>query len=328
MNHKSRLILGIEIGGTKLQFGVGTGAEPEFRELIRRDIDRSRGAAGIQQQILETARELLNRHDIAAIGYGFGGPIDQATGRVVTSHQVDGWTGFPLCEWTQHQLGVPAVIGNDCDVAALAEATSGAGRGHRTVFYVTVGTGIGGGLVIDGLLHGADRPAVAEIGHLRPGTDCRSASATVESLASGLGMEQAARRLIEARDNGADELLQAADGDPLAVTGQLLASTAVAGNPLAITVLNNATTVLGWAIAQVMTLIAPDVVVIGGGVSMMPDAVFWAPLRLAIEAYTFGPLSGSCEFVPAVLGEDVVVHGAIAAACGRLSLADLSPPAE
>ena len=318
MNHKSHRILGIEIGGTKLQFGVGTGEEPEFQDFVRRDIERSDGAAGIQRQITETGRELLNRHAITAIGYGFGGPVNHATGRVVTSHQVDGWTDFPLCDWTQQELGVPAVIGNDCDVAALAESTFGAGRGHRTVFYVTVGTGIGGGLVIDGRPHGSDRPAVAEIGHLRPGISCQLASETVESISSGLGMEHAARKLIRRGENGAAELLRSANNEPSRVTGQLLASAAVDGSPLAQSVLTDATNTLGWAIAQVTTLIAPDIVVVGGGVSLMPESVFWVPLRAAVERYSFGPLKGSCEVARAALGEDVVVHGAIAAAACRL----------
>lgn len=305
------LILGIEIGGTKLQFGLGHGVDPTFVEFRRRDIDRTRGAEGIRDQILAETTEILSRHDVAAIGYGFGGPVNHKTGQVVTSHQVDGWTDFPLRDWTESETGLPAVLANDCDSAALAEATFGAGQGQRTVFYVTVGTGIGGGLVIGGQLHGTDRPAVAEIGHLRPGLDCESPSQTVEAIASGLGLEHHARQIAEKGGDGAGQLLSMCDGDLQLITGQLIAIAAEDNNPIARQVLRSATDTLGWAVAQMVTLIAPDIVVIGGGVPMMPDALFLEPLRAAVSRYSFGPLEGSFSIVAASLGESVVVHGAI-----------------
>lgn len=314
------LVLGIEIGGTKLQFGVGNGPAPACVELVRRDIDRSRGAEGILEQIGSTAAELGSRHQLAGVGYGFGGPVDHSTGCVVTSHQVQGWTGFPLRDWTQQHLGLPAVLGNDCDVATLAEATFGTGKNFRTVFYLTVGTGIGGGLVIDGALHGADRPAVAEIGHLRPGLDCVSADQTVESLASGLGMEQSAVRMVERGAEGSSQLLGFCDGDIQHLTGQMLATAAAAGNEIANQVLSTATQALGWAIAQMITLVAPDVVVVGGGVSMMPAQLFLEPLREAVDRFSFGPLKGACAVELPTLGEEVVVHGAILNAAQSLNL--------
>ncbi len=193
------MFLGIEIGGTKLQLGVGHGHGGPLVELVRLEIDPRRGAAGILAQIERAGLDLVRRHVIQRIGIGFGGPVDGAAGRVLKSHQVSGWDDAPLADWCRQTLGVPAVLANDCDAAALAEARFGAGRAATTVFYVTVGTGIGGGLVINGRLHGSHRPAVAEIGHLRPGLHADRAEDTVESLASGPGIAAAAQAILSGR---------------------------------------------------------------------------------------------------------------------------------
>ncbi|HUG89899.1 MAG TPA: ROK family protein, partial [Planctomycetaceae bacterium] len=125
--------LGIEIGGTKLQLAVGCGDGSPFDAFERCDIDRQRGAAAILEQIERIGRALLARHRVERIGIGFGGPVRAAEGRVTTSHQVTGWDEFPLAEWCRTTFAVPAVLGNDCDAAALAEARFGAGRGRRIV---------------------------------------------------------------------------------------------------------------------------------------------------------------------------------------------------
>lgn len=340
------MFLGIEIGGTKLQLGVGGGDGGELVALERRDIEPQRGAAGILQQIETVGAGLLQKHHVSRIGVGFGGPVDAAAGRVVKSHQVDGWENAPLADWCASALGRPAVIGNDCDVAALAEARFGAGRGKAIVFFVTVGTGVGGGLVIDGQPYGRQRPAAAEIGHLRPGLTADRPEETVESLASGWGIAAAARarlsgdvsrslqtarrgdgpvsadvvrrRLADAELTGREycaDLLHRAGGDLDVLTAQMVAQAAAEGNEIAREVLDHATQALGWAIAQVITLLAPEVIVVGGGVSLSGEQ-FFTPLRQQTARYVFPPLAGAYEIVPAVLGEEVVVQGALALAAG------------
>jgi glucokinase len=315
--------LGIEIGGTKLQFGVGPGDGRTFVDFVRLDVDRSRGGAGILEQIRDTGRRLVAAHRVQRVGYGFGGPVFGARGIVQKSHQVPGWDGMPLVEWTAENLQAPARLGNDCDVAALAEACYGAGADCRTVFYVTVGTGIGGGFVIDRKIYGADRPAAAEIGHLRPGLAAMSAHQTVEAEAAGPGIEaRLQRRLQEICENGladphAAALLTEVAGHVNLITAKQIASQAQRGNPLASQVYREATDVLGWAVAQVITVLAPEVVVAGGGVSLAGEDVFFRPLRNAVERYVFPPLAGSYRLEPAQLGESVVVHGALALAAGQ-----------
>ncbi len=314
------MFLGIEIGGTKLQLGVGTGDGPPFAAFRRLDVDPTRGARGILAQIERAGRELMTECPFQAIGFGFGGPINGPAGIVTTSHQVAGWDNFPLSDWCTKTFSVPTFLGNDCDMAALSEARFGAGRGKRSVFYVTVGTGVGGGLVLDGALFGSHRPAVAEIGHLRPGLDASEPSQTIESLSSGRGIEIGIREALAqspAAERDVAKLLQLCHGDPWQLTGKMVADAAQQGNLLAQRVMDRACQALGWGIAQVITLLAIEVVIVGGGVSLAGEIVFFTPLRDHVHRYVFPPLRDSYEIVPAQLGEEVVVHGAVAMAATR-----------
>lgn len=339
------MYLGIEIGGTKLQLGVGDGSDCELAALVRLDVNPRRGAAGILEQIENSASGLIQKHGVQRIGVGFGGPVDSAVGVTTKSHQVAGWESFPLGAWCRESLGKPAVLGNDCDSAALAEARYGAGRDAASVFYVTVGTGIGGGLVVNGQLHGRGRPAASEIGHLRPGLNADRPEMTVESLASGPAIAAAAwarmsgqvstplqtiraplehpnrqqvrERLAEMKDVEQEfiaDLAQRCGSDPERLTAKLVAQAATEGNEIARQVLDHACQAMGWGIAQVITLVAPEVVVIGGGVSLIGEQFFFMPVRAEVARYVFPPLAGSYRIVPAALGELAVVHGAIALA--------------
>lgn len=314
------MFLGIEIGGTKLQLGVGRGDGSEFVAFERRDVDIARGGQGIRDQIREVGRELVAAYPIERAAYGFGGPIFGDRGIVQTSHQVAGWDNFPLAQWTESELGIPTKLGNDCDVAALAEACFGAGRDANSVFYVTVGTGIGGGLVFARKIHGTDRPASAEIGHLRPGLDAISSKQTIESLAAGPGIAQSTRTRLEAMQQAGEATRDLHDfrercaGDFQQLTTKAIGEAAIAGNQLARDQYVSATRVLGWGIAQLITLVAPEVVVVGGGVSLVGDEVFFVPLRAAVQQFVFPALREAYRLVPAELGESVVVHGALALA--------------
>src|SRR5437764_3445532 len=143
------MYLGIEIGGTKLQLGLGRG-DGRLLGLWRGTVNPAAGGEGIRQQILAAVLELLATSNadwvsLRGVGVGFGGPTDDRTQRVIKSHHVAGWEDFPLAEWLTGHLWVPVVICNDADAACLAEATTGAGRGVSPVFYMTIGSGIGGG---------------------------------------------------------------------------------------------------------------------------------------------------------------------------------------
>ena len=299
------MFLGVEIGGTKLQVGVGLG-EGSIVELVRRDVDRTAGAYGILQQLAEVLPTLASRYPIARVGVGFGGPIDPAAGHTITSHQIAGWDDYPLAAWIRERVGLLAQLGNDADLAALAEARFGAGRGSDPVFYITVGTGIGGGFVRRGELHVGHGPAAAEIGHLRPGPTAVDPHDTVESIASGLAIERAAAVLAD------DPVFKSLGGRR--ITARELAEAAQSGHAPSKLILDRATTTLGWAVAQVVTLLSPEIVVIGGGVALLGEAMFYEPVRRAAAQFVFPPLRRSLRIAAPELGETTVVHGALALA--------------
>lgn len=332
------MYLGIEIGGTKLQFGVGAGDGSEFAAFERREVDLPRGGEGIREQIRDVGRMLIAKHPIERIGIGFGGPVFGSRGIVQKSHQVTGWDNFPLASWCETELQRPTRLGNDCDCAALAEACFGAGRDKRTVFYITVGTGIGGGFVIDRKIFGTDRPAAAEIGHLRlftpfPENELPSKASRrsmirpplavlgdIESFAAGPAIGNELRQAISGLpvqneyENEIRDLLHRCHGSLEQLSAKEIGEAALYENELAKIIFHRATTSLGWAVAQMITLLAPEIVVIGGGVSLVGEELFFQPVRAAVDEFVFEQLRGSTDIVPAQLGESVVVHGALALA--------------
>lgn len=341
------MFLGIEIGGTKLQFGIGDGTSTRLEETLRLDINRAGGAAEIRTQIASVVPGMKARYALDGVGIGFGGPVDMQSGITITSHQVNGWDQFALGAWCHEELGLQARIANDCDVAALAEARLGAGRGKRSVFYVTVGTGVGGGLIVDGKLFADHRKARAEIGHLRPGLHFTDAHDTVESIASGPGIVASLQRYVATgrtasgsavpnrlppmTDDDVEQLLLDASAEESLpdsrdeldrllsfLSAKDVATAAGLGNRNAIAAFDRATQALGWAIAQAITITSAETVVIGGGVSLAGDALFFNPVRRYTSTYVFPPLRGEYEIVSAALGEEVVVHGAILLASGSI----------
>jgi glucokinase len=311
-------ILAIEIGGTKLQFGVGTGRGGPLIELVRIDVDRDRGAQGILEQIAQAGPPLIERHHVRRLGIGFGGPVDSSAGLIIKSHHVDGWTDFPIGAWCRDTLGLEAVLGNDSDLAGLGEARFGAGRGAKVCFYSNVGTGIGGSLVIGGRLYTGSGGVASELGHLRPGLNFVGPEQVLESLAAGWGIEANARAKM-LQSSGADAAdLRARCGDqPEQLTARDVCEAAGEGNGLALQVLDLACRAYGWALGQMITLLAPDVVVLGGGVSLAGEELFFAPVRKYVAQYVFPPLRDAYRIVPAELGEEVVLHGALALAAGE-----------
>ena len=345
------MFLGIEIGGTKLQLGVGPGDGSPLAGVERVSVDPKAGAQGILRHIEQIGAPLIQRYSVEGVGIGFGGPVHADDGRIIKSHQIAGWDDLQLAQWCQAKLGLPGCVENDCDAASLAEARFGAGKGARVVLYVTVGSGIGGGLVIDGEIYRGSGRGAAEIGHLRPGLHADRSEDTVESVASGWGIAAAAHarllghvakpfvpltngltvahpnemreRLIEAEEveeASAADLLQRCDGYIDQLTAKAIAEAAADGNIIAGEVLTHACEVLGWAIGQAITLFAPHVVVVGGGVALMDESLFLAPLRRQVDRYVFPAFAGTFQIVPAQLGELVVVHGALVAAALRANV--------
>ena len=244
--------------------------------------DREGGRDWMLQRIAAQARVWQAEIGYAAAGVGFGGPVIYADQRVALSTHVGGWSDFPLTAFLEEALAVPVVMDNDANVGALGEATRGAGLGFRPLFYMTLSTGIGGGLVTEqGIYRGADSYA-GELGHLtiRPGgPHCLcGARGCLERICCGLWLE---------RDHGrtAKDLLT----DP-AFVARYVAD-------------------LALGLKALIMIVNPARVVIGGGISKAGDALF-VPLRAELRRHITAWSRARIDVVPAVLGDDSVLVGA------------------
>ncbi|HON08582.1 MAG TPA: ROK family protein, partial [Verrucomicrobiota bacterium] len=158
---KSFLYAGIEIGGTKLQMVVGN-SEGRIIDKRRFNVDKSLGADGIRRTIEAQLPELIRHKEVRKIAVGFGGPVDWRNGKICRSHQIEGWSDFDIARWLKSITGIDVVVENDANTGALGEAICGSGRGFNPVFFVTLGSGVGGGLVVDGGIYHGDLPGECE----------------------------------------------------------------------------------------------------------------------------------------------------------------------
>jgi glucokinase len=299
-----RLYLGVEIGGTKLQAVLGN----DHAAIIDRRrylVDRAAGGAGIRRQIAQALADYTRNHRIAAVGIGFGGPVDWRTGKISCSHHIEGWADFEIGEWMKDLARVPVRVDNDANTAALGEALRGAGQERERLFYVTLGSGVGGGLVSGGeIWHGAI-PGEAEIGHLRLDKN----GTTVEARCSGWAVDRRIRDAIRAQ-GGSDSTLAKLIGTSQGNEARHLRKAVEAGDPLAQAILDETAEDLGLALSHVTHLVHPEVIVLGGGLSLAGEilrkAVQSHLRRFIMDAFRPGP-----EVKIAALGEDVVPVGAL-----------------
>ncbi len=294
--------LALEIGGTKLQLFVGN----ERAQIIQRwrfDVDRARGGAGIRAQIEAALPEILRAHPVAAVGVGYGGPVDPFTGRICRSHQIEGWSEFPLGDWLRERVNKPVAIDNDANVGALGEASRGAGQGRNPVFYVTLGSGVGGGLVVDGrIFHGA-KPGESEIGHVR----LDKSGVIVEERCSGWAVDRKIRALKSSRP---ESLLARLTSGQTRGEAMHLGAALAQGDADARRILGETADDLAFALSHVTHLMHPEVIVLGGGLALVGE-----PLRAAVEAalkpYLMDAFAPGPKIVLAGLGEDAVPVGAL-----------------
>lgn len=294
--------LGIEIGGTKLQLVLGDeqGRISERRKLA---VDPARGAAGIRQQIEQALPELLRGRPAARVGVGFGGPVDWKTGKICRSHQIAGWSEFDLGGWLGGLTSAPVVVDNDANVAALGEALRGAGIGSSPVFYVTLGSGVGGGLVVDGRIYHGAKPGESEIGHLRLDRQ----GTIVEARCSGWAVDA---RIRELRVKEPQSLLARLTRAEPGGEARHLATACQQGDTAARRLLQETAEDLAFGLSPVVHLFHPEIIILGGGLSGVGESLRAAVERalrgFVMEAFAPGP-----RIALAALGEDAVPVGAL-----------------
>ncbi|RIV21251.1 ROK family protein [Fibrisoma montanum] len=307
--------LGIEIGGTKLQLVTG-GNDGRIHQRYRYAVDPAQGAEGILGHIEQTIRQLPEPPQ--AIGVGFGGPVDWQTGRIATSHQIQGWAGFELSNWLRDQTGVHLIrVENDANVAALGEARHGVATGFRHVFYVTLGSGVGGGMVVDGQLYHGATPGEAEIGHLWlvPPDESGANGQTIEQTCSGWAVDRQIRQLLPQLpdDSVLKQLVTDAHASGI-TTGEarFLHPAYEQSDPVARMLIEQIGSVIALGLSHVVHLFHPDAIVLGGGLSLIGEPLR-AAVRQALTRFVMKAFQPPIVLL-AELGEDAVPIGALALA--------------
>lgn len=302
--------LGIEIGGTKLQLLLAD-ADGHIEQSVRNTIQPSAGAENIRTQISYGLKQIHSLNEIAAIGVGFGGPVDRKTGIIRTSHQVAGWANFNLSRWLNEITGKPVAIENDANAAALAEAIHGGGKGYRNVFYITIGSGIGGGLIINGEIYHGKQPGEVEAGHIR----LNKQGDTLESKCSGWAVNKRVGEFIKQHP---DSLLAKLAVDHEGPEAGLLQQAMENNDPYAQKIIDEFTDDLTFALSHVVHLFHPDIIIIGGGLSLLGEYLR-QPVIEKLPEYLMLAFLPPPPVEISSLGKNVVPIGAIELA-KRISL--------
>ena len=321
MTVREQFIVGIDLGGTNIAAGAmptdGT-REIAMRMVATRahegaDAGLDRIAALVEDVIAETSAETgAQRSDFLGVGVGAPGPLDRARGVVIVTPNL-GWRDFPLRDEVSKRVNLPATLDNDANCATLGEWWCGAAKGGRNVVGLTIGTGIGGGLILDNKLYHGASDAAGEIGHTTidsTGRRCKCGNyGCLEAYASGTAIAARAREVLE----GEEESMMNAmvEGDLSRLTAQTVFEASKRGDAVALEVVRDTAHFLGVGISNLINIFNPDTFVIAGGVTQAGDLLF-DPLRAEVRRRAFKSAVDACRLAPRALPLSAGVVGAVA----------------
>lgn len=314
---KENLILAMDLGGTKFVAAVVTSTG----EIVSRQYKLTladEGPEAVIRRMLETIDDLtrdagFTSSSLSAIAIAAAGAIDSARGIVTASPNLPGWRDIPLKDRVEKATRICTVVLNDASAAALGEHAYGAGRGVRNLIYITVSTGIGGGIIIDGKLYGGACGSAGEIGHTTidiNGLRCSCGNiGCLETLASGKAVAREARRLIS---SGAKScILELAEGELQNVTAQTVSTAAQKGDAVAKAIIAKAADYLGVGLVNLVNIFNPEMIIVGGGVSKMGDCLLDGAAKVVSER-AFQLPAQAVRIVPSQLGDNAGILGAVA----------------
>ena len=310
-----RYIVGIDLGGTNIVAGTVSEDGSEILGVLSEPTGAEGGADAVVDRIVRLAKKSIaasNVQDIAGVGIGSPGPLDTKTGVVLLTPNL-GWVNMPLRDRVAAGLGLPAALDNDANCAIYGEWWRGAARGVDYVVGLTIGTGIGGGIVLGGDVYRGASDIAGEIGHMTidsTGRLCKCGNyGCLEAYASGPAI---AARATEGTQAGADTSLpRYVDNDLSKITAQVVYQAAHDGDEFALEVVRDTAKFLGAGVASLINIFNPQVVVICGGVTLAGDKLF-VPLRGEVKRRAFKPAVDVCRILPGELTGTAGVYGAAA----------------
>ena len=303
--------IGVDVGGTKVLGGV-VDESGTVVKTARRDTPREGGSA-LTQAIADVAKELMAEFTIDSVGVSAAGFVSSDRKTMLATPNIAGWNGVDLDYQLTSLIGLPVVIENDANAAAWGEARFGAGRRKRHMLMLTVGTGIGGGIVVNGELYRGAFGTAAEIGHIRvvpEGHLCGcGARGCFEQYGSGNALMRHVREAIAASPDIARNLLSRGDGTLEGLTGKAITDAARDGDAVALAAFNTTAHWLGAGIASLAVVLDPECVVIGGGV-IDAGEILLKPTREALErSMPFAGKHPYPEIIGAQLGNEAGLVG-------------------
>lgn len=310
-----RYVVGIDLGGTNIVAGTVAEDGSELLGLVSEPTISEHGADAVLARIVKLARASIaaaKGKEIAGVGIGSPGPLDTKTGVVLLTPNL-GWTNYPLRDKVANALQLPATLDNDANCAIFGEWWQGAARGANHVVGLTIGTGIGGGIVLHGEIYGGASDIAGEIGHMTidsTGRRCKCGNyGCLEAYASGPAI---AARAVEGVSAGVDTSLpHYVNGDLAKITAQVVYEAAHDGDDFAREVVKDTARFLGAGVANIINIFNPEVVVVCGGVTLAGDRLF-VPLRAEVSRRAFKPAVSVCKIVPGELTGTAGVYGAAA----------------
>ncbi len=317
------LVVGVDIGGTKVAVGLVNAhgeIKRQARSLMAATGSADEGVAAVIAGIDSLfADDLAVRKSVRAIGVCSPGPLDPTTGTIINPPNLPCWRNFPLAQRMSQHFDVPVKVDNDGNAAALAEARWGAGRGHRNVFYATIGTGIGTGIVFDGRIYHGRTGAAAEGGHVSidyRGPLCACGKhGCIEVFAAGPAIARRAREKVAADPARGAAILKLANGHAEAVTSEMVGQAYAAGDPLAEQILRETITLLTQWLGNIIDLLEPDVIILGGGAATML-VPFFPEIRAHLPACSINPRCQEIPILKAFYGADAGIAGGAALCWG------------
>jgi glucokinase len=311
--NRSGAILGVDIGGTKVAVGLVDLEGKILAQSRKPMVADSTPEAGLQA--VTDAIDSLLTGETQSIGICAPGPLDPKTGVVLNPPNVPCWRNFPLAEKIAAKYRVPVKVDNDGNAAALAETRWGAARGYRFVFYGTLGTGIGSGIVLDGRIYHGNTGSAAEGGHMSidyrgPVCNCGKRGC-IEILAAGPAIALRAKTKLRADPSHQSAILDLAKGDVQAVTSEMVGKAFSAGDPLARKVLLETVELLTPWLGNIVDLLDPDILVMGGGVAAMLRP-FFDEIKNRLPAWCVNPRASEIPLVMAHYGADAGIAGGAA----------------
>lgn len=303
------MLIGIDVGGTNLVAAKVNDAG-EILEKISIPVNRSATAEQLCTDLISLARQVAKEAEIEAVGIGFPGLVDNETGIVLQTPNMP-FHNTPFRALFQEQWNVPVYMGNDANCAAIGEYWAGAAKGHNTVMMITIGTGIGGGLVIGGKLYDGFAGGGMEVGHMvidPNGSLCGCGrKGCYEQFASATALIREAKEQMQLSRGSR---LWAACGERIeSLQGVHVFQTASDGDPTAQKVLDTYIDYLAIGLANLINILQPEVVCLGGGISNAQDELFLAPLRERVKKYVFDK-NAALSLERAKLGNDAGLVGA------------------